>query len=191
MCAYAGAPALLAPGPPPAVCAYASLRRLCTRLFRLSVGVRSVGLPLPFRCQFRFIVVRLVDRAFSRVRAVAVTLLCVKLSSVFGASAAIGSPWLNNTWCFDWVRRTFRQGRSELWRWFGTTRSLAEERTPHQLLLRLVAVPSKSNDDQKNLGTSWSVTLRARFQFGTRGAEEHPNRQAALHIDRRHCRCFF
>jgi hypothetical protein len=46
----------------------------------------------------------------------------------------------------------------------------------------------KSNEDQTNLGTSlaWSVTLRARFQFGTRGAEEHPNRHAALHIDRRH-----
>ena len=35
----------------------------------------------------------------------------------------------------------------------------------------------KSNEDQKKLGTSWSVTLRARFQFGTRGAEERPNRQ--------------
>jgi hypothetical protein len=142
--------------------ALASLRRLGPSPLRLCAGVRAVGLPLPLRCRFRFIVVRLVDRAFSRVRAVflifapvfgsfsgglvvvcavAVTLLCVKPSSGFGASAANGSPWLN-TWLFDWVRRTFRQGKSELWRWFGTTRSLAEERTPHQMLL-LVAGPSK------------------------------------------------
>ena len=30
---------------------------------------------------------------------------------------------------------------------------------------------------QKNLGTSRSVTLRARFQFGTRGAESTTNRR--------------
>ena len=126
--AYAGAPALLAPVPPPAVRALAFLSPL-----RLSAGAVAVGLPLPFRCRFRFIVVCLVDRAFSRVRAVfpiyapvfgsffgglvvvcavavgadldmrwSVT-LCVTLSSGFGASAASGSPW----W-FDWVRRTFR-----------------------------------------------------------------------------------
>jgi hypothetical protein len=31
--------------------------------------------------------------------------------------------------------------------------------------------------DKKNLGTSRSVTLRARFQFGTRGAESTTNRR--------------
>ena len=30
---------------------------------------------------------------------------------------------------------------------------------------------------KKNLGTSRSVTLRARFQFGTRGAESTTNRR--------------
>ena len=32
-------------------------------------------------------------------------------------------------------------------------------------------------DRKKNLGTSRSVTLRARFQFGTRGAESTTNRR--------------
>jgi hypothetical protein len=33
--------------------------------------------------------------------------------------------------------------KSELWRWFGAIRSLAEERKPYQLMLRLVVGPLK------------------------------------------------
>ncbi len=116
--AYAGTPALLTLVPPPAVRALASLRRLCTPPFGLAAGVRAVGLPLPFRSLCPSVVVRLVVRASSHVRAVfriiggpvfgsffgglvdgcAVAVgadletLCVKLSSGFGGSAASGSP---------------------------------------------------------------------------------------------------
>ncbi len=37
--------------------------------------------------------------------------------------------------------------------------------------------PLSKSAHQKNLGTSRSVTLRARFQFGTRGAESTTNRR--------------
>jgi hypothetical protein len=56
--------------------------------------------------------------------------------------------------------------KGELWRWFGAIRSLAEERKPYQLSLRLVAGPSKSNEDQKNLGTYQAGNPACGRQFG-------------------------
>ena len=126
--AYARAPALLALAPHPAVCAYARAPALLAPV--PLPAARMLAPPHVFPIFARvfgsffggLVVVCAVAGGADfdiRLRRARRWNAPAQLSrSGCGASAASGSPW----W-FDWVRCTFRQIKSEMWRWFCAIRS--------------------------------------------------------------------